>query len=134
MGAYSATGVLLMTRNDMLHWFILDFGLAVPEDDLGRPTSVSELWRRAKEKCFDCDRNEVLDALYTLPREHAALIKFVSTGEDFHPVSFERVRNTKDWPDYFLSGSFNVKVLHEGRVHYQALSEQLEKASTSSVR
>lgn len=123
-----------MTRNDMLHWFILGFGLTGPDDGLGRHTNISQLWQLAKEKCFDCDRNEVLDALYTLPREHAALIKFVCAGEDFHPVSFERVRNTKDWPDYFVSGSFNVKVLHEGRVHYQALSEQLEKASASPVR
>jgi len=123
-----------MTRNDMLHWLILGFGLSGPDDGLGRATNISQLWQDAKEKCFDCDRNEVLDALYTLPREQAALIKCVSLGEGFHPVSFERVRNTQDWTDYFLIGSFSIKVLHEGRVHYQTLSEQLEKTSTASIR
>ena len=118
-----------MTRNDVLHWFVLGFGLSGPDDDLGRPTDISQMWQAAKEKCFDCERNEVLDALYTLHREHAALIKFVSVGEGFHPVSFERVRNTLDWTDYFLNGNFNVKVLPEGRVHYQELSEQLESAA-----
>jgi hypothetical protein len=123
-----------MTRNDMLHWLILGLGLSGPDDDLGRPTDISQLWQEARENCFDCDRNEVLDALYTLPREDAALIKFVSAGEGLHPVSFERVRNTQDWPDYFLNGSFSIKVLHEGRVHYHTLSAQLEKASTGSIR
>jgi hypothetical protein len=123
-----------MTRNDMLHWLILGFGLSGSDDDLGRLTNIAQLWQEAKQKCLDCDRNEVLDALYTLPREHAALIKCVSVGEGFHPISFERVRNTMDWPDYFLEGSFSIKVLHDGRVHYQTLSEQLEKASAGSVR
>ena len=121
-----------MTRNDVLHWLILGLGLSGPDDDLGRPSSISQLWQDAKEKCFDCDRNEVLDALYTLPREHAALIKLVSAGEGFHPVSFERVRNTKGWTDYFMLGDFNVKVLPEGKVHYQKLSEQLGRTATGS--
>src|SRR5215469_4353282 len=43
-----------------------------------------------------CDRNELWDALYTLPPEQAALIKCVSAGEAFHPISFERVRNTSE--------------------------------------
>lgn len=34
-------------------------------------------------------------------------------AKEFHPVSFERIRNTKDWTDYFLIGPFNVKVLPE---------------------
>jgi hypothetical protein len=119
-----------MTRNDKLQWFVLGFGLSAPEDDLGRPTDISQLWQEAREKCFACEKDEVLDALYTMPREHASLIKFVSVGEGFHPVSFERVRNTKDWTDYFLVGNFNVKVLPEGRVHYQTLSEQMGQAAT----
>jgi hypothetical protein len=119
-----------MTRNDELQCLILRFGLSGTDDDLGRPTNIAQLWQDAKEKCFDCDRNEVLDALYTLPREHAALIKFVSVGEGFHPVSFERVRNTKDWTDYFMIGDFNVKVLAEGRVHCEKLSEQLGRTAT----
>jgi len=114
-----------MKHNEMLHWLILGFGLSGSEEDLGRPTNISQLWQEAKKQCFDCDRNEVLDALYTLPREDAALIKSVSAGEGFHPVSFERVRNTVDWTDYFLDGDFSVKVLPEGRVHHQKLSEQL---------
>ena len=116
-----------MTRNEMLQWFILGFGLSAQDRDLGRPTNMAELWREAKASCFDCDWNEVLDALYTLPREQAALIKFLTVGEGYHPVSFERVRNTNDWPAYFSTGQFNVKVLPEGRVHYQKFSKQLEK-------
>ncbi|MGB7845672.1 MAG: hypothetical protein WBL63_08670 [Candidatus Acidiferrum sp.] len=122
-----------MTRNDELHWLVLSFGITATDDDLGRPTDISQLWQYAKEKCFACNRDELLDALYTLPREHAALIKFVSAGEGFHPVSFERVRNTRDWTDYFLTGNFNVKVLPEGKVHYQKLSEQLGKTATDRI-
>jgi hypothetical protein len=122
-----------MTHNDVLHWLILGFGLAATDDDLGRPTDISQLWQDAKEKCFDCERDEVLDALYTLPREYAALIKFVSAGEGFHPVSFERVRNTRDWTDYFLIGNFNVKVLPEGKVRYEKLSEQLGKTAADRI-
>jgi len=122
-----------MTRNDVLQWLILGFGLAGPDDDLGRPSNISQLWEDAKEKCFLCDRNEVLDALYTLPREDAALIKFVSIGEEDHPVSFERVRNTNDWPDYFTHGEFHVKVLPEGRVRYHKLSEELGKTAAGHI-
>lgn len=118
-----------MTRNDTLQWLILHFGLSGPADDLGRPTNVAQLWQEAKKNCFDCDRNEVLDALYTMPRECAALIKYVSVGEGLHPVSFERVRNTADWPDYFLTGDFHVKVLAEGIHHHRKLSEELEKTA-----
>ena len=120
-----------MTRNEQLHWFILGFGLSEADGDLGRATNFTELWREARQICFGCDKNDVLDALYTLPREHAALIKFLSVGEGYHPVSFERVRNTNDWPDYFTTGQFHVKVLPEGKLHYQQLSEELEKAATA---
>jgi hypothetical protein len=116
-----------MNHNEMLHWLILGFGLSGSEEDLGRPTNISQLWQAAKKQCFDCDRNEVLDALYTLPGEDAALIKSVSAGEGFHPVSFERVRKTVDRTDYFLDGDFSVKVLPGGRVHHQKLSEQWER-------
>lgn len=126
-------GGITMTRNDMLHWHILRFGLSGSEEDLGRPTNLSQLWQDAKKTCFECDQNEVLDALYTLPREYAALIKFVSVGEGIHPISFERIRNTKNWTDYFMIGDFSVKVLHEGKVHFQRLSEQMEKEPTSSL-
>jgi hypothetical protein len=122
-----------MTRNDVLQCLILRFGLSATDEDLGRPTNISQLWQDAKEKCFDCDRDEVLDALYTMPREFAALIKFVSIGEGFHPVSFERVRNTKDWTDYFVVGDFHVKVLPEGKAQYQKLSEQWEGTATGNI-
>ena len=120
-----------MTRNEILQGFILGFGLSAEDHDLGRETSLRELWREAKRACFDCQQNDVLDALFTLPREHAALIKMVSTGEGAHPVSFERVRNISAWPDYFTNGPFHVKVLEAGRAHYHKLAEELEKAAAS---
>jgi len=118
-----------MTRNDQLQCLILGFGLSRSDDDFGRRTNISELWNDAKEHGFDCDQDEVLDALYTFPREQAALIKSVSAGEGFHAISFERVRNTTDWTGYFLVGEFSVKVLSEGRVRYQQLAAQLAEAT-----
>ena len=118
-----------MSRNDVLHWFILGFGLAGAQDELGRATYLSELWTSARKKCFECNQAELLDALYTLSREEAALIKVVSAGEGAHPISFARVRNTNDWPNYFTAGPFSVKVLPEGKLHYQKLSEELEKGA-----
>ena len=120
-----------MTRNDDLQWFILGFGLSGSDDNLGRPSNISRLWENAQGQGIACDRNEFLVALYTMPWVHAALIKFVSVGEGFHPVSFERVRNTTDWPDYFLGGEFHVKVLPEGKVHYQKHSDELGSAAVS---
>ena len=117
-----------MTRNDKLQCLILGFGLSRCDDDFDRHINISGLGNEAKERGFDCDRAEVLDALYTLPREQAALIKYVSAGEGLHPISFERVRNTADWTDYFLVGDFSVKVLSEGRARYREPSEQLAKA------
>jgi hypothetical protein len=58
-----------------------------------------------------------------------SIAKIVSMGEECHPVSFQRVRNTVDWPEYFTTGQFSVKVLLEGRAHYLRLSEQLEEAA-----
>ena len=118
-----------MNRKDLLHWSILGFGLAAPEANSGRSTNLSELWQNARQTCADCDKTEVLDALYILPREEAALIKFLSIGEGNHPVSFERVRNTQDWPAYFTEGDFSVKVLPEGETRYREFSEQLEKTA-----
>jgi hypothetical protein len=113
-----------MTRNEMLQSFLLGFGLEAGNADLGRPTTFAELWREAKGACFSCDPKELLDALYTMPREHVSLIKMVSTGEGAHPVSFERVRNVSAWPDYFTSSTFNVKVLPAGKRHYEQVTEQ----------
>lgn len=70
-----------MTRNEILHMHILGVGLSGMEPDLGHPTNISELLQSACEECFECDRTELLDALYTLPREHASLITYVTQGE-----------------------------------------------------
>jgi hypothetical protein len=69
-----------MTRNEILQWHILGWGFSGVQVDLGHPSNLSELWRSTStlQECFDCSRDEVLDALYTLPGEHASLIKFVS--------------------------------------------------------
>lgn len=112
-----------MTRNETLQSFILGFGLEAGKADLGRPTTFAELWHAAKRTCFPCDPKELLDALYTMPREHVALIKIVSTGEGAHPVSFERVRNVSAWPDYFTGGTFNVKVLPAGKLHHEEAAQ-----------
>ena len=69
-----------MTRNEILQWHILGFGLSGAEEDLGHSTTFLQLWKDVREKCLDCDRDEVLDALYTMPREHAALIKLEGDG------------------------------------------------------
>jgi hypothetical protein len=116
-----------MIRNDVLHWFILGFGLEFPDDrHLGRSTNITQLWLSAKEKCFDC---EVLDALHTLRREHAELkrYEYEAAGEWFEPVSFETIRNIPEWTDFFMTSYFNIIVESEGRVHYQRLSEQLRR-------
>jgi len=115
-----------MNRNEMLHCFILGFGLSAENHDLGRSTTLAELWQEAKIKSCDCDLVELLDALYTLPREHAALIKSLTSGEGPHPVSFERVRNTNDWPNYFTSGPFNIKLLPAGRLYYESLAAHMQ--------
>lgn len=118
-----------MTRNDELQWLILKIGISgTHHDDLGRTTNISELWHEARKLFSECAMDELLDALYTLPREQAALIKWVSAADELHPVSFERIRNTKGWTFYFLDGDFNVKVLPEGRLHFQKLSEELGNA------
>jgi len=117
-----------MIRNDVLHWFFLGFGLESPDGrDIGRSTNITQLWLNAKDKCFDCETKEVLDALYTLLREQAELVKFVPVGGGFQSVSFERVRNTSGWTDFLMTGYFNIKVLPEGRVHFQRLTEQLRR-------
>jgi hypothetical protein len=121
-----------MTRNDVLQWLILRIGLSGFEEDLGRPTNIPQLCQCAKECCLACNRDELLDALYTMPREYAALIKLLSAGEGCHPVSFARVRNP-DWTNYFLDGEFYVKVLPEGVQHYEKLLHEMEHAPVTMV-
>jgi hypothetical protein len=121
-----------MTRNDVLQWLILRIGLSGLDEDLGRSTNMSQLSHCAEDHCFACNRDELLDALYTMPREYAALIKLLSVGEECHPVSFARVRNV-DWTNYFLDGDFYVKVLPEGVEHYQKLSHEMEHKPATTV-
>lgn len=117
-----------MIRNDILECFILGFGLEIPNNDRGRPTSITQLWLAVKEKCGDCKMEELLDALCNLGRENADLYKFVPLpGGLFQPVSFERARSTPKWKDFFMIGYFNVKVLPGGRLRFQKLYEQLQK-------
>jgi pyrimidine deaminase RibD-like protein len=139
MGTSSFLGVrslnaseISVIRNEVLEWFLLGFGLQIPDNGLGRPTTITPLWLAAREKCGDCEMDEVLDALYNLGPDHAELSKFVEVGGGFQPVSFERRRNTPQWKDFFTRGDFRVKVLPAGRVRFQKLDELLGSARGST--
>ena len=117
-----------MIRSEILERFLLGFGLAIPNEGRGRPTTITQLEVAANEKCGDCD-DEMLDALYNLRAEHAELLKYVPVEGAFDsPVSFERVRNTPEWQDFFTHGSFNIKVLPAGRIRFQKLDEELQQS------
>ncbi len=98
-----------MIRSEILEHFLLGYGLAVPNNGLGRPTNIAQLEVAANEKCGDCD-GEVLDALYNLNAEHAELRKYAAGGGGGaqSPDSFEQVRNTLHWQNFFTHGSFNI--------------------------
>jgi pyrimidine deaminase RibD-like protein len=116
-----------MIRSEILEHFILGFGLAIPDNDLGRPTNISQLEVAASETCGNC-HGELFDALYNLHSTHAKLRKYVAIEGGFQsPVSFERVRNTPKWKDFFTHGSFNVKVLPAGRIRFERLDEQVQQ-------
>lgn len=117
-----------MIRSEILEHFLLGYGLAIPNNGLGRPTNIAQLGVAANETCGECD-GELLDALYNLRPEHAELRKYVALGEGFQsPVSFERVRNTPQWQDFFTHGSFNIKVQPVGRIRFEKLDEQLRQS------
>jgi pyrimidine deaminase RibD-like protein len=118
-----------MIRSDILEHFLLGHGLAVPNNGLGRPMNIAQLEVAATEKCSDCN-GEILDALYNLNPEHAELRKYAAVvgGGVQSPNSFEQVRNTPHWQDFFTHGSFNIKVLPPGRIRFQKLDEQLQQA------
>jgi len=117
-----------MIRSDILERFLLEYGLAIPNNGLGRPTTIAQLEVAANEKCGDCDR-ELLDALYNLQPDYAELRKYVAVGGGFQGVvSFERVRNTPQWQDFFTRGSFIIKVLPPGRIRFQKLDEELQQS------
>jgi len=83
----------------------------------GRPTEFL-----AGTSCGDCGVDELLDALYNLQNDHAEVTKFVALGTgDFQPVSFNRVRNTPKWADFFMTGYFNIKILPGGRRRFEQL-------------
>jgi len=116
-----------MIRSEILEHFLLGFGLAIPNNGLGRPTTIGQLGLAANEKCGDCD-GELLDALYNLQTAHAELKKYVAVGGGFQSVSFERDRNTPQWQDFFTHGTFNIKVSPPGRIRFQKLDEELQQA------
>jgi hypothetical protein len=123
-----------MIRNEMLHRFILEYALSVQDNGHGRPTSITPLWLAAKEKCFECEMSEVLDALYTLGRNNAELTKFFPIGGGFQAVSFERVRNTPGWSTFLMTGYFNIKLTPDGRIRLQRLSEQLTAEGSAPMK
>ena len=89
-----------MIRSEILKHFILGFGLAIPDNDLGRPTNITQLEVAARETCGNC-HGELFDALYNLHTTHAELRKYVAVEGGFQsPVSFERVRNTQPLPKH----------------------------------
>jgi pyrimidine deaminase RibD-like protein len=112
-----------MIRSDLLERFILGFGLAIADNGLGRPTTITPLWLAAKDQCGECSIDEVLDSLYNLNPQHAELYKFVAIGGGFQSVSFERRRNTPQWQDFFTRGDFRIKVLPLGRRRFEEMSE-----------
>lgn len=46
------SGSSFMTRNDVLQCLILRFGLSATDEDLGRPTNISQLWQDAKKSAL----------------------------------------------------------------------------------
>ncbi len=111
-----------MIRSEILEHFLLGFGLAIPNNDLGRPTTIGQLGVAANEKCGDCD-GELLDALYNLRPAHAELWRYGAGS-----VSFERVRNIREWKNFFSVGTFNIKVMPPGRIRFEELAEKLEQS------
>ena len=111
-----------MIRSEILECFLLGFDLQMPNEGRGRPTNITQLQIAACEKCSDCSKEELLDALYNLRTDHAELTKFVGlpTGQ-FQAVNFNRVRNTQEWSDFFMVRRFNIKTLPAGRRRFEEL-------------
>jgi pyrimidine deaminase RibD-like protein len=111
-------------RNEELERFILGFALEIQHDGFGRQTSIAALQVAASAKCGNTGKEELLDALHNLKPDHAELTKFVNLESGFsQPVKFEPSRRKANWHDFFMTGSFNIKVLPAGRVQFQQLSE-----------
>jgi len=116
-----------MIRNEVLEHFILGYGLEIPDEGRGRAVALSQLQLAAKVKCSDCSIDEILDALFNLDQKHAELNKFFSYGDKYLPVSFETVRPTTKWKEFFYSDPFRIKVLPAGRVRFQELAEKASR-------
>jgi pyrimidine deaminase RibD-like protein len=106
--------------SEKLERFILGFGLELPVNGAGRPTTLPDLLLAAREKCGDCRMEELVHALYNLGDEHVELLKFLPNGLR---VRFSKYRNDPRWQAFFRA-SFNIKVLPKGRVRFEKLSEQ----------
>ncbi|HWY53055.1 MAG TPA: hypothetical protein VNZ03_01240 [Terriglobales bacterium] len=117
-----------MIRNEVLEHFILGYGLEIPDEGRGRPVALPQLQLAAKAKCPNCSMDEILDALFNLDREHAELNKFFPFGEKYLPVSFETVRPTTKWKEFFYGDPFRIKVLPAGRVRFQELAEKASRS------
>jgi pyrimidine deaminase RibD-like protein len=122
---------ITVIQSEQLEWFLLGFGLELPDDGLGRPTSITPLWLAAKETRVECDMDELLDSLYNLSPSHAELYKFVAVRGGFQRVSFELLRNTQQWKEFFTRGDFRINVLPQGRVRFQQLRES--RRTTAAV-
>lgn len=111
----------VVIHTEMIECFILGFGLEMPDEGLGRPIGLMPLWAAVKEKCGDCNLDELLDALYNLDRSHAELNKYILLDAGYQAVSFERKRCTPKWKDFFYGDPFRIKVLPAGRTRCQVL-------------
>jgi pyrimidine deaminase RibD-like protein len=120
-------------QSEQLERFLLGFGLELPDDGLGRPTTITPLWLAANEVRLDCDMDELLDSLYNLSPNDAELYKFVAVRGGFQRVSFGLQRNTPQWKDFFIKGDFRIKVLPQGRVRFQQLDESRKTTATFST-
>jgi hypothetical protein len=112
-------------RNDILECFILGYALEIPNNGRGHPTSITPLWLAAKERCGECEMDELLAALYNIQSDHAQIEKYVNVGAGWQVLGFDR--NHRSWEDFFMVGYFNIKVLPGGRLRFQKLCEELEK-------
>lgn len=77
-----------MIRNDILECFILGYALEIPNDGRGRPMSITPLWLAAKERCGECEMDELLAALYNIQSDHAQIEKYVNVGSGWQVVGF----------------------------------------------
>jgi hypothetical protein len=112
-----------MIRSETLEHFLLEYGLGPDTDGHGHPATIGQLFNDVNRQCFECDYDEIFDALYNLSSEHATLQRFLPNG---HSVNFEKVRIRRDWKNFFTIGEFRLKTLPGGRKRFELLSEQIK--------